>query len=331
MSLPFQTPGYEDMELSTQVVIAEALRRGVEVEMLDRRANFIRLKKGERVEYVKEATKTSRDSYVTSLVMENKQVSSRVLEEAGISVPAERAAESLETALEEMNIFDVERVVIKPKTTNFGLGISILKPSDSNLEDALKLALSFGSGILMQEFVEGLECRFLVVDGKCVAVLHRVPANVIGDGEQRIEELVELKNADPRRGKGHKTPLEKIEMGEVEQLVLEGQGFSRDFVPAQGQQVFLRKNSNISTGGDSIDYTDRVHEDYKRLAERAAACVGAKICGVDLILKDPMVPATRENYVVLELNFNPVLYFHDFPYEGENRQVEKAILDLLGF
>ncbi|MBU5583709.1 bifunctional glutamate--cysteine ligase/glutathione synthetase, partial [Enterococcus sp. S181_ASV_20] len=87
------------------------------------------------------------------------------------------------------------------------------------------------------------------------AVLLRIPANVIGDGERSIEELVAEKNDNPLRGTNHRSPLEKIQLGDLEQLMLKEQGLRIDSIPEKGQQVFLRENSNVSTGGDSIDVT----------------------------------------------------------------------------
>lgn len=331
MNQNFQVPGYEDMELSTQILIGEALRRGVEVEILDRIDSFIRLKKGSHIEYVKEASKTAKDSYMTFLLMENKQTSKQLLSEVGIPVPQGRSYTQLGQALQDLPNLNFQKIVIKPKSTNFGLGISILSVKDPRIPDAMEKAFSYGTTILVEEFVEGIECRFLVIDGHCSAVLHRVPANVLGDGHSSIQTLVDLKNADPRRGKGYKTPLEKIELGDFEKAVLFSQGLQPESIPALNQNIFLRENSNISTGGDSLDYTDHVHEEYKRLAERAAQSVEAKLCGVDIILKNPLGDPALNLHAVLELNFNPVLYFHNFPYEGENRHVEKAVMDLLGF
>jgi glutamate--cysteine ligase len=39
---------YAGLELSTQIIIREALRRGVDVEVLDHSDNFIRLRKAGR-------------------------------------------------------------------------------------------------------------------------------------------------------------------------------------------------------------------------------------------------------------------------------------------
>lgn len=66
---------------------------------------------------------------------------------------------------------------------------------------------------------------------KVQAVLLRVPANVKGDGEHTIEELVIEKNRDPLRGKDHRTPLETIQLGDLENLMLKGQGYQMNSIP----------------------------------------------------------------------------------------------------
>ena len=53
------TEGYEDMELSTQILVKEAIARGVKVTVVDRSDNFILLERDGRGEYVKQATRTS--------------------------------------------------------------------------------------------------------------------------------------------------------------------------------------------------------------------------------------------------------------------------------
>lgn len=330
MSQDFITKGYEDMELSTQIVIKEALNRSLKVEILDREEQFISISSAKKTEYIKEATKTSYDSYITSEILGNKEVTKKILTANNIKVPQGENFSNFEVAISNWKNFENSKIVVKPKTTNYGMGITILD-KNHNLElykKALEVAFSLDKSVIVEEFAEGIECRFLVIDGKCIAVLHRVPANVLGDGESSIEELINLKNQDPRRGKGHKTPLEKIEMGSTEKdyLSLSDKDFSS--VPKKDEIVFLRANSNISTGGDSIDYTDLVDSKYKDIAVLAAKAVNSKICGVDMIAVNF---AEFSKYSIIELNYNPVLYFHNFPYSGKNRQVEKSLFDLLNF
>ena len=327
------TKNFEGLELSTQILITEALKRGVEVDVLDWEDNFIRLKKGNKVEYVKQATKTSADTYITPLIMENKEVTKLILKEHGINVPKSTTVDNVEEALKRYPKFHGRDIVVKPKSTNFGEGVLILRglKSHENYKSAVEQALKYDNSVMIEEFILGKEYRFLVIAGEVLGVMHRVPANVVGDGLQSIRELVAEKNKSPLRGNGHVTPLEKISMGIVEENHLASQGKDANFVPEKGEVVYLRQNSNISTGGDSIDFTDDVLDEYKTIAVDSARAVNAKICGVDMIIQDVKAKPDENNHSIIELNFNPVLYPHNFPCQGQNRHVEKKVLDLLGF
>lgn len=327
----FQFAGAADLELSTQILLKDAIKRGVNFQMLDRNDNFIALSDGTKTEYVKQATKTSLDSYSTVLVMENKLVTKHVLTEHDIHVPKGIVCYSVEEVMTAYDEFAGKPIVVKPNSTNFGLGITIFTDeySERDLKIAAELAFSEDKTVLVEEFYAGKEYRFLVIEDEVVGILHRVPANVVGDGVHSIAELVNEKNKDPLRGIGYKTPLEKIRLGEAEELVLKTQGKTIDTVLKKDEVVFLRENSNISTGGDSIDFTDQVHESYKQIACQSAKVVGAAICGVDIIIENIAVPATADNYVIIELNFNPAIHIHCFPYEGENRKAGEKVLAAL--
>lgn len=327
----FNLVGYEDLELSTQILILDAIKRGIEFNMMDRLENFISLSDGEKVEYVKQATKTSKDSYITALIMENKLVTKDILRENNIRVPKGKDYENIDEAKKDFRLFKNEKIVIKPKSTNFGLGISIF-PGEYSREDydkAVEIAFREDSSILIEEFMTGKEYRFLVIGEEVVGILHREPANVIGNGESTIEELVFEKNKDPLRGKGYKTPLEKIKLGEIEEMFLKNQGLSFKSIPKNGEKIYLRENSNISTGGDSIDFTDKIHPSYKEVALKAAKAVKALICGVDMVIDNIEEEAKEKNHGIIELNFNPAIHIHCFPYKGENRKAGEKILDLL--
>lgn len=73
----FRFHGFEDLELSSQLLMKAALRRGVEFKILDRSENFISLHRGDKTEYVMQATRTSLDNYSSVLMMENKLVTKK--------------------------------------------------------------------------------------------------------------------------------------------------------------------------------------------------------------------------------------------------------------
>lgn len=325
----FKLEGYEDLELSTQILMKESIKRGITVNIVDRSENFISLKNNEKIEYIKQATKTSKDTYVSVLIMENKTVTKKVLAEKGVKVPKGEEFNSIEAAKIKARNYINKPIVIKPKSTNFGIGINIF-PDGANLEDiihAFEIAFKNDNTVLIEEFIKGKEYRFLVINDEVVGILHRVPANVIGDGEKTITELVEVKNQDPLRGKGYVTPLEKIRLEENAELFLKQQDKNFDYIPKKDEIIYLRENSNISTGGDSVDYTDDIPQKFKDIAINAAKAAGAKICGVDMMLEDYKYENT--NYAIIELNFNPAIHIHSYPYKGKERKIATHVLKLL--
>ncbi len=329
---PYQLAGFTDMELSTQILMFDAIQQGIQIEILDRQDQFLKLKLKDHVEYVKNGNMTSKDNYVSTLIMENKTVTKKILQQHGFRVPKGEEFQTIEQALRSYDFFATKPFVVKPKTTNYGLGISIFKEDASykDYQQAITLAFKEDSSILVEEFLNGTEYRFFVLNNRVYAVLLRIPANVKGDGKHTIEELVVQKNRDTLRGRDHRTPLETIQLGELENLMLKAQGYGTDSIPENDEIVYLRENSNISTGGDSIDVTDHIPDDYKKIAVDAVSALGVEICGIDLIIENTEVPATNKNaYGIIEANFNPSMYMHIYPYKGESRRLTMHIIHYL--
>lgn len=325
--------GYEEMELSTQMLLFDAIQKGINFDILDEQDQFLKLWHKDHVEYVKNGNMTSKDNYVVPLAMANKTVTKKILADAGFPVPAGDEFTSLEQGLAYYPLIKNKQIVVKPKSTNFGLGISIFQEPASleNYQKALEIAFAEDTAVLVEEFIPGTEYRFFILDGHCEAVLLRVAANVVGDGKHTISELVAQKNANPLRGHDHRSPLEIIALGDIEQLMLAQQGYTPDDVLPDGKKVNLRRNSNISTGGDSIDVTETMDSSYQELAAAMATSMGAWACGVDLIIPDETQIASKENpnCTCIELNFNPSMYMHTYCAEGPGQAITPKILDKL--
>lgn len=325
--------GYEEMELSTQMLLFDAIQKGIHFEILDEQDQFLKLWHKDHVEYVKNGNMTSKDNYVVPLAMANKTVTKKILADAGFPVPTGDEFTSLEQGLAYYPLIKEKQIVVKPKSTNFGLGISIFQEPTSleNYKKALEIAFTEDTAVLVEEFIPGTEYRFFILDGRCEAVLLRVAANVVGDGKHTIRELVAQKNANPLRGRDHRSPLEIIALGDIEQLMLTQQGYTPDDILPEGKKVNLRRNSNISTGGDSIDVTEIMDSSYQELAAAMATSMGAWACGVDLIIPDKTQPASKENphCTCIELNFNPSMYMHTYCAEGPGQAITPKILDKL--
>ncbi|TCP96936.1 glutamate-cysteine ligase /glutathione synthase [Cricetibacter osteomyelitidis] len=325
---------FDNMELSTQALMFDLIQKGIKIEILDEQDQFLCLQFGDHIEYVKNGNMTGHDSYISPLIMENKVVTKKVLAKAGFNVPQSMEFRSPESAVANYPLFEGRAVVIKPKSTNFGLGITIFQQGVQDKNDfakAIEIAFREDKEVMVEDYLTGTEYRFFVLGDETLAVLLRVPANVIGDGRHTVAELVAMKNDHPLRGDGSRTPLKKIALGEIERLQLKEQGLTVDSIPTKDQLVQLRANSNISTGGDSIDMTDEMHPSYKQLAVDITKAMGAAVCGVDLIIPDLKQPAqpNLKSWGVIEANFNPMMMMHIFPYSGKSRRVTQNVIKML--
>ena len=323
--------GFEDLELSTQALIKACLKLGVKYEVLDRKDNFVRLMKDDRVEYVKQATKTSRDNCASILIMRNKNLTKQLLRENGVPTPRGEIFSSREEALAEHKNHHAVACVVKPNYTNYGKGITVfpIPPTEEQFEKAIDIAFRHSPQVIVEEYIPGDDYRFLVIGNVVQAVSKRLPAFVVGDGERTIRDLIIEKSSDPRRGPGHKRPLAFIGMGAEEALHLEMHGMSFMTVPEKDEKVTLRLNSNVSTGGDAIDCTDIVHPSYRQIALNAAKAVGAVFCGVDIITEDITRPVEESIFAVTELNFNPSIKIHCYPSAGLARPIGEAVVRFL--
>lgn len=330
--IPYQLNGFTNMELSTQILMFDAIQKGITVDVIDENDQLLKLQLSHQIEYVKNGNMTSRDSYIVPLIMKNKTATKKILTTSGFNAPAGVEFISMNMALAAYPRFMGNPIVIKPQSANYGRGVTVFKlsPSLVDYSQAIRRAFAECSTVLVESFIAGPEYRFLVIDDKVKAVLLRIPANVTGDGHHTVKQLVAIKNQSVLRGLNDRTPLTKISLGMVEQMTLKSQQFTVDSIPMSGQRIYLRKNSNISSGGDSVDVTDQIDFTYKEKAAAAVKCLGAKICGIDLIIPDRSVPVSdHESYSIIEANYNPMMDMHCYPYKGQKHRVTADVLEFL--
>ena len=183
--------------------------------------------------------------------------------------------------------------------------------------------------VIVESFVTGRDYRCLIVGGKMQAIAERVPAHVIGDGSHTVAELVEITNADPRRGVGHEKVLTRIKADAAAVELVREQGFAMDDVPPEGQMVKLALTGNMSTGGISVDRTFDAHPDNIEIAEEAARMIGLDVAGIDFICPDIASPVRETGGAICEVNAAPGFRMHTHPTVGEPQYIAKPVVDLL--
>ncbi len=316
-------PGYEHFEATTQIIIAEILRRKLPFEIIDAGNNLISVKHNNKEFIILEGTISDANSVIAFWISNDKWMTKQILQRKDISQAKGILLENVypSGALDSVRL----PAVVKPANTDHGIGVSTNIKTREELISAVNNAFKFSGKVIAEEFFSGEEYRILVVDFHVRAITRREPANVTGDGTLTIRQLIDKKNEG--RGVDYRYPLLKMQIDEEVRRHLNALSLSLETVLKKGEKVFLRRNSNLSTGGDSIDVTDEVPGYYKSVAVKAARAAGLKIAGVDMIIKDNKMAPSPENYIVVELNAPAMLSMHNYPYIGKNRHVEKYVLD----
>ncbi len=308
------------------VIIKDAISRGIDYEILNESKSIVLFKNKNKSEFVIEGNKTNRDSYIFPIITDDKYIAKQIMKENRLNVPnAILLKKNMDSNDIELILkpFYNSKLVVKPRNTNYGTGITVFSKNatKSQILNAVKYAFNFDDNVLIEEYIKGMEYRFLVIDGKCLSVCHRRVASVVGDGKSTIKQLIEEKNKEP----WHYLTATPVKMDEPVVEFLKLQGYDYDTILPENKRVFLRTNSNCSTGGESIDMTETMPEYFKQVAEKAAKSFCAKICGVDIIIED----LKKDNYSIIEINDNPGYSINEWPYEGKGQKIGTAILKLL--
>lgn len=313
---------------STQAILDEAISRDIPWQRMNEHS-LVQLGQGVHAKRIR-ATMTSQTSSLAVDVASDKELTLRLLREAGLPTPQSEAIRTLEGALAVAKRIGYP-VVCKPLDGNHGRGVGLNLQNEADLTSAFDLAKdeSRRGVIVVETMITGKDYRVLVIGGKMVALAERVPAHVIGDSITSIENLVALTNTDPRRGVGHEKVLTRISIDDAAIAVLRGQGYELTDVPPNGEMVKLALTGNMSTGGISIDRTYEAHPDNVDIAEEAASVVGLDIAGIDFICPDITEPVRETGGGICEVNAAPGFRMHTHPTVGEAQYVAKPVVDLL--
>ncbi|WP_245457424.1 acetate--CoA ligase family protein [Rhizobium leguminosarum] len=135
------------------------------------------------------ASCTSLTSEIAAEIASDKELTKRLLIEAGLPAPWGTVVSSAEEAVEAAQSLGLP-VVIKPVDGNHGRGVNIGLSSQSEVEWGFEQARAHSSQVLVEQQFVGGDHRVLIIGGRLVAAAKRVPAHVIGNGRATIEQLI---------------------------------------------------------------------------------------------------------------------------------------------
>ena len=305
--------GYERLNAYSRIIVDEALRRGIAVEVVDAELGEMVLSRdGRRITTIESLSELT--SAVAFRRCDDKLHTRRVLQASGLRVPEGRAA-----TFDDRDVAFLRRwqdVVVKPVRGEGGHGVTIGVTDADGLAAALRAAREVWPEVVIEQRCMGEDLRIVVIAGDVVAASVREPPAVLGTGDETVAQLI-AGLADERSDSGSRAS--HVPLDDKTATVVGAQGWSVDDVLPDGEAVTVRRTANVHTGGTMKDVTSRLHPDLASVASRAASAIGIPVLGLDLI-----VPAVDgPDYTIIEANEQPGLANH------EPQPTAERFLDLL--
>jgi GNAT-family acetyltransferase (TIGR03103 family) len=298
----FLGPGPEaEFNPYARIIVEEAHRRGIEVQVDDADAGLFTLIHGSRRVRCRESL-SDLTSAISMTLCQDKSLTHKVLKAAGLNLPSQQLAGNADDNLAFLD--EHERVVVKPLDGEQGQGVAVDLRSIEEVQQAIESARQFDSRVLLESFHEGLDLRIVVIGFEVVAAAIRRPAEVVGDGQHSIGALIE---AQSRRRQAATSGESKIPLDHETERTLNAAGYDYSSILPAGEHLFVRRTANLHTGGILEDVTAILHPTLVDAAVRAARALDIPMVGLDL-----MVPAADQpEYVFIEANERAGLANHE--------------------
>lgn len=295
------TASDEGLNPYARIIVKEARRRGIYVKIIDAEGGYFELSLGGRRIKCREAL-SELTTAVAMSICEDKRVTRRIVNAAGVRVAEQAGADDPETRAAFLESY--RSVVVKPARGEMGDGVSVDLRSPEDVEAAVERARRVSSDIIVEQYVTGDDLRLVVIDHRVVAAAIRSRPVITGDGAGTARDLIE---AQSRRRSAQTSGESRIPLDDETERCLREAGYGYDDIVPEGERVCVRKTANLHTGGRIIDVTDITHPNLIDAAIKCSRAIGIPVTGIDLIVRSP----SDGEYTFVEANERPGLANHE--------------------
>lgn len=305
---PTVLPGSVRDAVYREIWTAAALRAEADCEEVG--PGVLRLERDGASTFVKQQV-TALDDPVTLELALDKAVVYRLLRGVDVPVPehVEFGLRDLAPAERFLAATGGACVVKAARGTAGGEGTTAGVDTPVRLLRACLHAGRFGERLLIEGQAPGPVYRLLFLDGELIDVIRHLPPRLEGDGRSSVEDLIHAEN-DRRRAARGAAGLSLLDVGLDTVFTLERQGLALSSLAADGEEVTIQTVTNDNRIEDTTTVGQALDEDLVAAARRAAAAVGLRLAGVDVITPHAGVSLEQAGGVVAEVNGTPGIHHH---------------------
>ena len=210
-------------------------------------------------------------------------------------------------------------VIVKPNSLSQGVLVTKVHTKTEYYSIARKIFNKVGV-MIVERFCLGNDYRIVILDNEVISAYQRIPLYVIGNGKASVSSLLKQKQKQ-FAAIGRDAEIDPTDFRI--KMKLKHEGYSLKSVLGFGVKLYLLDNANLSTGGEAIDVTKKLHSSFSDLAIRVTKDMGLHLCGVDIITKGNIEEPLKD-YSIIEINSAPGLD----NYASIGKEQSKKVHDL---
>ena len=188
-------------------------------------------------------------------------------------------------------------LTVKPVSESLSIHVSCNINTPSKLKEAIKIVKQIDCRVLVEQHIPGDVYRALILDNSLIACVRRQPGQVIGNGVNTIQALIDRK----KMGKN---------VLDYYTYFLKSQGISLDTILSKGQQIFISNKVTLSTGSTITDVTCCIHPENREFLEQVHKILNIPLSGLDLICTNISQPWHQQPFGIIENNSFPYIDLH---------------------
>lgn len=311
------------LDYNSQSILEAAILRGIDFQVIIEEKGIVKI--GDVL--LAHGLQTTHNSALMQEIWSDKQSAKQLIASIGYRTAKGWCVRSLQELDGLYSQLEKRAVVVKSATATYSTQTQVfrLPPTESELKRAVANVLKDTKRVLIEQVVSGAVYRALIVKGKVISLIERIPVNIVGDGRNSVQKLIE--NYNNRVSLTRKIRLQKTEIN-----LLKKRGIGLERIIPRGTQVLLRYDATEKTGCQTVESINEVDESY--LEELAKMAVGLKMAegAIDIIIPNLYQPYTAEHsdrLVFLNAHSNVDFELHENVLMQPKQDVGSMVLQTL--
>ncbi|KRL00100.1 hypothetical protein [Liquorilactobacillus capillatus] len=304
---------------NSRLVLSAAFKLGVPYAVISAPDHLIRVGKS----LLERGIQTEKTSAVMQKIWKNRQLSQKIVAAAGYAVPT---GWTITQTSEILNVYRETKGLALVIKNNYRTGAQVFRipPTQDIFVQTVKQYLSSEQPCLIEQVVLGSSYTALLVGGKVVSLIERLPQNIVGDGRSTIKQLIQRKQVKQQNRQT------QFAFGEVQARSLAEQGRVLEDILPRGVQLYLRYDASTNTGADYLEVSSEIDSSYLKKIAELARTLQMSDGSLDIMITNIYQPLTAANeksqLVFLNAHAFPALRKHYFTLLRQTQAVAESIV-----